>query len=142
MIQPYDLQVTAALYKVKMPDAIRGMLRALQKYDQEDLNGVFADPVSLRDFPDYAEHIACPIPGQAGGVVHQNPERGGQLDVCDTEMTLFCQYCVPRAEQCAHRDTQHSLVYARCYAVQVLFVNPSGTLTHRTNLLFSVFCTV
>lgn len=55
------MQVTAALYKVKMPDSIRGMWRALQKYDQEDLNGVFADPVSLRDFPDYGEHIACPM---------------------------------------------------------------------------------
>jgi hypothetical protein len=55
------LQVTAALYKVKMPDAIRGMWRALQKYDQEELNAVFSDPVSRKDYPDYYTDIAQPM---------------------------------------------------------------------------------
>jgi len=67
--------VTAALYKVKMPDAIRGMWRALQKYDQEELNAVFSDPVSRRDYPDYYTDIAQPMDLKTLGWVCLNSHR-------------------------------------------------------------------
>jgi len=44
-----------------MPDAIRGLWRALQKYDQEELSTIFADPVKAKDFPDYEGIIAHPM---------------------------------------------------------------------------------
>ena len=50
-------------------------------------------------------------------------------------MTPFCQHCVPRTGN-VHIVICRILVYARCHAVQVLYVNPSGTLTHGTNCCF------
>ena len=54
-------QVRAALMKKAVPEILQAMLRALQKYDRNELNSLFADPVSKKDYPTYLDHISKPM---------------------------------------------------------------------------------
>lgn len=55
------IQVRAALLREIVPKSLHRMWRALQKYDREELNSLFSDPVPAKDYPGYYENIAEPM---------------------------------------------------------------------------------
>lgn len=55
------LQVRGALLREAIPQGLAMMWRALRDYDRDELNSLFADPVSKKDYPSYHAHIEDPM---------------------------------------------------------------------------------
>ena len=75
----------AALLKQAIPPALHEMWQALQKYDREQLDTLFADPVNPKEYKDYPDYIKEPMDLKTLGSV---PDLGSQHG-CDRKQALY-----------------------------------------------------